>query len=103
MKAFYNGLREVYGPQKGGTTQLTDLDGVTIIQEKAEILNRFTDYFDKLLDITEEVQHSALDTITLRPNIVFLDEKPELKEVLDAINATNKSKAPGMCSTPAEI
>ena len=49
MKAFYNGLREVYGPQKRGTTQLTDLDGVTIIQEKAEILHRFTDYLTSYL------------------------------------------------------
>ena len=54
-KAFYNGLREVYGPQRRGTTQLTDLDGETIIQEKAEILHRFTNYFDKLLNITGEV------------------------------------------------
>lgn len=38
-----------------GTTQLTDLDGETIIQEKAEILHRFTNYFDKLLNITGEV------------------------------------------------
>ena len=44
-----------YGPQRRGTTQLTDLDGETIIQEKAEILHRFTNYFDKLLNITGEV------------------------------------------------
>ena len=74
-----------------------------LIQEKAEILNRFTKYFDKILSITGEVDRSALDTTALRPNIVFLDEKPEFKEVLDAMNATNKDRAPGMCGIPAEI
>ena len=43
---------------------------------------------DKLPNITREVDRSALDTIGLRPNIEFLHEKPEFKEVLDAINAT---------------
>ena len=38
MKAFHNGLREVYGPQKRGTTQLTDFDGETIIQEIYKLL-----------------------------------------------------------------
>ena len=103
MTAFYNGLRELYGPKKRGTTQLTDLDGETIIQEKAEILHRFTNYFDKLLNIAGEVQHSSLATIKLRRNIVFFDKKPEFKEALDAISATNKGKAPGMCGIPAEI
>ena len=36
----------------------------------------------------------------MRPNIVFLGEKPEFKEVLEAINATKKDKAPGMCGIP---
>ena len=31
MKAFYNGLREVYGPQNRGTAQLLDEDGETVL------------------------------------------------------------------------
>ena len=74
-----------------------------LIQEKAELLDRFTNYFDKILSITREVDRSALDTTALRPNIVFLYKKPEFTKVLDAINATNKGKAPGMCGIPPEI
>jgi len=73
------------------------------MQEKAEILERFTNYFDKLLNITGEVDRSAMDTTALRPNIATLDEKPEVKELLDAINATNKGKAPGIGGIPAEL
>ena len=86
MKELLNDLTEVHGTQKRSTTQLTDLDGKTVIQEKAEILDRFTNYFDKLLNITGDVDHSVLDTTALRPNIASLDEKPEIKELLDAIN-----------------
>ena len=45
MKAFQNGLREVYGPQKRGTTKLTNLGDETVTQEEAEILDSFTNYF----------------------------------------------------------
>lgn len=44
-----------------------------------------------------------MDAITLRLNTVFLAEKPEFKEALDAINTTNKGKAHGMCGILAEI
>jgi len=74
-----------------------------LIQEKAELLDKITNYFDKILSITGEVDLSALDTTALRPNIAFLDKKPEFKKVLDAISATNKSKATGMCRIPPEI
>ena len=61
------------------------------------------DYFGKLLNITGEVDRSVLDTTALRPNIASLNEKPEVKELLDAITATNTGKAPGMGGIPAEL
>lgn len=33
MKSFYGGLPKVYGPVKSGTTQLTVLNGSTVLQE----------------------------------------------------------------------
>ena len=36
----------------------------------------------------------ALDTVAQRPNIACLDEKHEFEELLNAINATKKGKAP---------
>ena len=74
-----------------------------LIQEKAELLDRFTNYFNKILSITGEVDRSALDTTALRPNILYLDKKPEFKKVLDTINATNKGKVPGMCGIPKNM
>lgn len=45
MKDFYNGLHEVYGARHGAT-QLTSVDGKTVIQDKSEILDRFTDHLN---------------------------------------------------------
>jgi len=103
MKSFYRGLREVYGPARRGTTQLTALDGSTVLQERSEILNRFADHFDQLLNIPGLVDDSALDTIIQRPEIMDLSDPPDLKEVFDAIDATQEGRSPGICGIPAEI
>ncbi|XP_048578500.1 craniofacial development protein 2 [Nematostella vectensis] len=103
MKGFYNGLREVYGPAKRGSTQLTATDGCTILQEKSEILNRFADHFDQLLNVSGLVDEGALNSLQTRPEVVCLSEPPDIKEVVDAIDATQEGKSPGKCGIPAEI
>ena len=85
-----------------GTTKRTILDGETEIQEKAKTLDRFANQFDQLLNMTGEIDGSALDIIAQRPNITLVDENPERKELLDAINATKEGKALGRCCIPAE-
>ena len=41
----------MYGPAQRGTNQLAALDGTTVLQEKSEILNRFAEHFDQLLNV----------------------------------------------------
>ena len=53
--------------------------------------------------MTGEVDGSALDIIVQRTNITLVDENPERRELLDAINATREGKALGRCGIPAEI
>ena len=103
MKAFYNGLREVYGPQKRGTAQLFDVDGITILKEKDQTLNRFAQHFDQLLNVEGSVDPIALDSLPNLPPIHSLDEPPTFEELQDAISATRENKAPGGCGIPAEV
>ena len=86
-----------------GTTKRTVLDGETEIQEKAKTLDRFANQFDQLLNMTGEIDGSAVDTFSQRPNITLVDENPERRELLDAINATKEGKALGRCGIPVEI
>ena len=93
----------MYGPARHGTTQLTALDGTTVLQEKLEILNRFADHFDQLLNVCDGVDQSALDSIADRVMVLPLYEPPDLVEVMDALDATGEDRAPGKCGIPAEI
>ena len=93
----------MYGPVKWGTTQLAALDGTTVLQEKSEILGRFAEHFDKLLNIPGVLDVGAASAIHVRPKVHCLSEPPDLKEVVDTIDATREGKAPGKCKIPAEI
>ena len=101
MKSFYGGLREVYEPVKRGTTQLTAVDGTPVLREKSEILGRFAEHFDQLLNIPGVLDVGAASAIHVRPKVLCLSKHLDLKEMVDAIDATREGKAPGKCGIPA--
>ena len=103
MKAFYNGLREVYGPQRRGTGQLIADDGVTILKDKDETLNRFAQHFDQLLNVPGTVDKAALDELPDIGPRAELDHVPSFDELAAAITFTRENKAPGGCGIPAEV
>ena len=103
MKAFYNGLREVYGPQNRGITQLLDQSGETVLTAKNDILKRFAQHFDLLLNVPGEVDQEALNSLKNMPPNLSLDDMPSFDELLDAIDATKENKSPGECGIPAEV
>ena len=103
MKEFHNGLREIYGPQKRGTEQLIAQDGVTILKEKEDTLNRFAQHFDQLLNVPGTVDQAALDQLPDITEDKSLDEIPSFDELTAAIASTKENKAPGECGIPAEI
>jgi exonuclease III len=103
MKAFYNGLREVYGPQRKGTAQLLAQDGVTVLKEKGETLDRFAQHFDQLLNVPGTVDKAALEELPEVNADTALDDIPSFNELLAAINSCRENKAPGGCGIPAEV
>jgi len=103
MKAFYNGLKEVYGPTKRGTAQLLDHDGVTVLKDKDKTLNRFALHFDQLLNVPGTVDKDALNSLIDLPPNDDLSEDPSFEELLEAIASTKDNKAPGECGIPGEV
>lgn len=73
MKAFCNGLREVYGPKKRGAIQLKSEDRHAIFQEETELLDGFTERFDHPLNTPDDVDSNALNSITPRPIITSIE------------------------------
>lgn len=103
MKAFYNGLREIYGPHRKGTAQLLAQDGVTVLKEKEETLDRFAQHFNQLLNVPGSIDKDALDEL---PNISIdadMDVAPSFDELSAAITSTSENKAPGSCGVSAEV
>ena len=66
MKGFYNGLKEVWGPKKKGPVHLKPTDGMeTIFFDSKRVVARWSEHFQKLLNIPSDIDHEALDNIAL--------------------------------------
>ena len=84
-KAFFSGLKTVFGPTSINTAPIRSKDG-TLLTEKHDILNRWTEHFDTLLNRPSSIDQSAIADIVQRPLVMELDTPPSAKEVKDAIH-----------------
>ena len=63
MKGFYNGLKEVWGPKKKGPVQLKPADGMETFSDSKRVVARWSEHFQKLLNVPGDIDHEALDNI----------------------------------------
>ena len=75
MKGFYNGLKEVWGPKKG-PVQLKSTDGMETFSDTKRVVARWSEHFQKLLNVPGDIDHEALDNIPQRITKTSLDEIP---------------------------
>ena len=66
MKDFYNGLKEVWGPKKKGPVQRKSTDGMESFCDSKRVVSRWSEYFQKLLNVPGDIDHEALDNIPQR-------------------------------------
>ena len=93
IKGFYNGLKEVWGPKKTGPVHLKSKDGMETFSDSKRVVARWSEHFQKLLNVPSDIDHEALDHIPLRITKTGLDEIPTMKV----------GKAPGGDGIPAEV
>ncbi len=48
-RAFYNGIKKVFGPQENGVSPVSSSDG-TLLTDKGDILKRWKEHFDTVLN-----------------------------------------------------
>ena len=65
MLIFYTGLREIYGLKPKGLTHLHDHDGLNVLKENDEILEKFSDHFNQL--VPGDLYKAAKRKIVQRP------------------------------------
>ena len=103
MKNFYDALKEVYGPSSSSASPLLNADGSTLITDKEEILKRWAEHFNNVLNRQSEINNDAIDPLPQIPVNTSRDDPPTLLETEKAIHILSRGKAPGSDSIPAEI
>ena len=103
IKGFYNELEEVWGPKKKGLVQLKSTDGMETFSDSKRVVARWSEHFQKLLNVPGDIDHEALDNIPQRITKTSLDEIPTMDEMAREIASLKYDKAPGGDGIPAEV
>ena len=102
-KRFYDGLKAVYGNQPCGVTPLMSADGTTRITDRSEILKRWAEHFNDVLNRPSAISLAALDEVTQHPIIHELEARPNIAETTQALKKLRSGKAAGSDAIAAEI
>ena len=102
MKDFYQALKEVWGPQRKGPVHLESSDGKEIFSDSKRVLERWTEHFQKLLNVPGDIEPTALANIQHHNVMIILDETPTMEELMKAVASLADGKAPGGDRIPAK-
>lgn len=102
-KAVYDSLKKTYGPRSNGSTPVLTADDSTLLLDKSEILSRWAEHFNTVLNKRSHVCDAALQDIPQLPTLVHLDRVPNCTEVTKAIKQQAAGKAPGPDGIPPEV
>ena len=100
---FYNALKTAYGPRSNSLCPVRSVDGSTLFTEKTEILKRWAEHYQELLNRQNPTDPTFLDSLPNLPVIQELDNIPTIQEVSHAINSLKNNKATGPDGIPAEL
>ena len=100
---FYQAIKAVYGPKSHSTHPVRTKDGITLIKDKKDILCRWAEYLQELLNQDNPVDQSIADQLPQLPIILELDTIPSIEEISAAANNLINNKALGPDCIPAEI
>ena len=101
-KTFYQGLKAVYGPKFKASPAIKSKDGV-LLTEPAQVLNRWSEHFNGVLNQDSEFDMSVLQDIPQWDTNMSLINLPTLDEVLVSIKQLSSGKAPGDDGIPPDI
>ena len=102
-KRFYEALQAVYGPQSAGSSPLLDINGTKLLTEKTQILERWAEDFNSVLNRPASINDEAINQLPQVEINHELDNIPSMEEVSKAIKQMSSGKAPGSDAIPAEV
>ena len=102
-KVLFEGLRAIYGPRANGSTPILKSDSTTLLTDKGEILARWAEHFNSLLNRQSIISDKAIDGTPQLPVMEGLGIEPSNAEVITAIKQLSTGKAPGQDGIPPEV
>ena len=102
-KAFYRGLKAVYGPSLSTSSPLLSSDGKTMLTEDKQILERWVEHYSEVLNRNSNVNFDTIHALPQRKVLSDIDVPPSFSEVLDASRKLCKGKRSGKDGIPPEV
>lgn len=102
-KRFYDALKAVYRPQSSRSSPLLSADGSTLLTDKKQILDRWAEHFNSVLNRPAAINDQAIAHLPQLAINTDLDIPPTYEEVNKAIKQMTTGKAPGPDAIPAEV
>ena len=102
-KRFYDALSAVYGPQSFRTSPLLDNSGNKLLTEKMQILERWAEHFNNVLNRPSSINNEAISRLPQVDINQELDDVPSVEELGKAVMQMSSGKAPGSDAIPAEV
>lgn len=102
-KDFYESVKAVYGPIYNCNAPLWSTDDNRLLTSKDEILMRWKEHFQTLLNRDFAAPDNVLDSIPQRPLKHEMDAPPTTTELTRALQQLKNNKAPGIDNIPAEL
>ena len=103
-KRLYEAIKALYGPQPSGSPPLLSADGTQLFTERNQILERWAEHFDSVLNRPASINDEAIARL---PQVAINEELANLpnldSEVEKAIDQLSKGKSPGPDGIPAEV
>ena len=81
MKDFYSGQKEAWGPKTKGPVHLKSTDGMETFYDSKKAVARWSEQYQKLLNVPGDIDHEALDEILQRITKTSLNEIPAMAEM----------------------
>ena len=78
-------------------------DGMETFSDSKKVVARWSEHFQKLLNVPGDIDYEAVDNITQRITKTSLDEIPTMAEMARTIAGLKDGKAPGVDGIPAEV
>ena len=103
FKAFWQGLKAVYGPRYQSYPSVKSKDGKSLITDPKGILYRWVEHFDSVLNQPSNFDMSVLDKLPQWEVNPELAVPPSLKEIRDSIKQMTAGKAAGADGIPPDI